>query len=168
MALCEGLPALLFLTHINTLLTLFKWAKPFQHIQKCFLIFWWLAHFDLDVLCPTLTDELKMKRLFSKCTVYTNASVSLLLAMWYLSSPGSSEPPASTLHCSFLCFETSRLPASSSSSSSCFWVTNVHSKCPCLLSSTNQLLPTNGYLLLTSAASGSSHSFCSHPCSWVE
>lgn len=115
-----------------------------------------------------LTDELKMKRLFSKCTVYTNASVSLLLAMWYLSSPGSSEPPASTLHCSFLCFETSRLPASSSSSSSCFWVTNFHSKCPCLLSSTNQLLPTNGYLLLTSAASGSSHSFCSHPCSWVE
>lgn len=37
--------------------------------------------FGCALLHTALTDELKMKRLFSKCTVYTNASVSLLLAM---------------------------------------------------------------------------------------
>lgn len=36
MALCESLPALMLLAYNNTLLTLFKWVEPFQHIHECF------------------------------------------------------------------------------------------------------------------------------------
>lgn len=108
MALCEGLPAVLLLTHINTLLTLFKWAKPFQHIQK-WVVFFFLMTCTFWSGCAlfhtALTDELKMKRLFSKCTVYTNASVSLLLAMCdtcHLLVPPSLQPLRSTVASSAL------------------------------------------------------------------
>lgn len=101
MALCERLPALMLLAYNNnTLLTLFKWVEPFQHMMhECFC----RAHTLLDGCALSqmmLTDGLKMKHLFPKCTVYNNACVSLLLAVLYLSSPGflrASQPLRSTV-----------------------------------------------------------------------
>lgn len=85
MALCERLPALMLLAYNITLLTLFNRVEPFQHAHECFLqSTCWRARSQM-----TLTDVLTMKHLFfSKCTVYNYASVSLLLAVLYLSSPG--------------------------------------------------------------------------------
>lgn len=119
MALCERLPALMLLANNNTLLTLFKWVEPFQHMSERTRV---SAEHTLMDGCAlsqmTLTDELKMIHLFSKCTVYNYASVSLLLAVLYLSSPGflrASQPLHSTVASPAL--RPADRPAASSSSS---------------------------------------------------
>lgn len=84
LALCERLPAPMLLAYNNTLPTLSEWVEPFQHIaDECFC----RAHADAPSQMA-LSDGLKMKHLFPKCTVYNDASVSLLTAVLYLSSPG--------------------------------------------------------------------------------
>lgn len=110
----------------------------------------------------TLAHELKMKHLFSKCTVYNYASVSLLLAMLYLSSPGflwASQPLRSTCETP-CCLLAPPLLASK-------WLTLKATS----LCSAKHNLPANFHQYLPFADFngffGSSHSFCSYPRCWV-